>query len=254
MNHLSGSASGNRKKRGRMYAPVAVIIICIAIIFAMSVFFRVSNITVTGNNIYTAQEVMDAAGIENGDNLFFINRFAAVSRIYSRLPYIESASITRQLPNKVNIDVTDCISIAYITLEGGDCWAIDRNCKLLNLLKPGETGDLISIEGITTVDPAIGETISPGPENLPKVEYLAEILYQIQERNMMDDISRIDISSAASPSFDYLSRFNVVLGPKTDTEYKFGMLMSAVQLLAEGDTGTIDLSLSSDNKAHFSPG
>lgn len=247
------AAAKKKRRRGGLYAPIAVLIICVALIFAMSVFFRVSHIEVVGNELYTAQEIMDAAGIEDGDNLFFINRFSAVSRIYSRLPYIESATITRQLPNKVTIEVTDSWSIAYVTLETGEYWAIDRNCKLLTALDADEISDLICIEGLTTINPSVGEQLAPGAEDEPKVKYLAEILYQLRERGMQDDVTWVNIESVANPSFDYLSRFTVKLGTLSDTEYKFGMLVSSVALLAEGDTGTIDLTMSVDNKAHFSP-
>jgi hypothetical protein len=84
--------SRRTNKHGKLYAPVAFLIICGAIVFSMSVFFRVSDIRVEGNARYSAKEIADAAGIEKGSNLFFINRFTSVSRIFTQLPYIESAA------------------------------------------------------------------------------------------------------------------------------------------------------------------
>ncbi len=127
----SENRSGRRRnKHGKLYAPVAFLIICGAIVFSMSVFFRVSDIRVEGSKRYSAEEIMDAAGIEKGSNLFFINRFTSVSRIFSQLPYIESASITRELPGRVIITVEESRALAYVTVES-DLWLIDRNCKLL---------------------------------------------------------------------------------------------------------------------------
>ncbi len=68
---------------------------------------------------------------------------------------------------------------------------------------------------------------------------------------MTGDVTWIDVSAVSNPSFDYLGRFTVKLGSNENTEYKFGMLLSAVEQLAAGDRGTIDLSI--DSKAHFSP-
>ena len=126
-----------RKKKGRgaLFAPIAFIVTCAALVFAMSVFFRVSRITVTGNSLYTQEEITNAAGIEKGDNLFFINRFTAISRIRARLPYIESVSIERALPNRVTIEVSESKAIAYVTAETG-CWIVDRGCKLLTQASP----------------------------------------------------------------------------------------------------------------------
>lgn len=238
-----------KKSRGALYAPIAFVVICAALIFGMSVFFRVSRIEVDGNAMYTDEEIMDAAGIEKGDNLFFINRFAAVSRIFSHLPYIEEASVTRALPNKVIITVSESSAIAYVTVDS-QCWAIDRNCKLLKTVDTADAVGLIKVSGLTPINPEIGAVIAPGEADLPKVTYLAEILDQIQERGMTGDVTGVDVSAVSNPSFDYLGRFTVKLGPDENTEYKFGMLLSAVSQLKAGDRGTIDLSI--DKKVHFS--
>lgn len=240
-----------QKKRGALFAPLAFLVICAALVFGMSVFFRVSRIEVTGNSLYSAQEVMDAAGIEKGDNLFFINRFSAVSRIRAKLPYVESAAITRSLPNKVTIEITESVAIAYVTTDAG-LWVIDRNCKLLTQTDETGAAAYIRVDGLTPVDPSVGAVIAPGAADAPKVTYLSEILDQIQRRGLTADVTGIDISSAENPSFSYLGRFTVKLGARDNTEYKFGLLLSAVSQLAEGDTGTIDLSV--DKKVHFSPG
>ena len=72
--------------RGRsLLQPLIFLLICAALVLGMSVFFRVAKIEVVGNSIYTAEEVVEASGIGTGDNLFFINRFSAASRIFSKL-------------------------------------------------------------------------------------------------------------------------------------------------------------------------
>lgn len=240
-----------KKSHGALYAPLAFIAICAALILGMSVFFRVSRIEVEGNVRYTADEVIAASGIDKGDNLFFINRISAGSRITTRLPYVETASVDRALPDRVVITVTESQALAYLT-AGDDYWIIDRSCKLLTQAEGTELAGLIRVDGLVPVDPTVGDVAAPETEDAPKVAYLAEILDQIQRRGMQDDITWIDISAAVDPTFDYLGRFTVRLGTQEDTEVKFGRLLSAVSLLTAGDTGTIDLSL--DKKAHFSPG
>ncbi|MGN1002996.1 MAG: cell division protein FtsQ/DivIB [Oscillospiraceae bacterium] len=238
-----------RKKHSALYAPLSFVIVAAALVFAMSVFFRVSEIQVTGNSLYTSQEIVEAAGIEEGDNLFFINRSTACSRIYARLPYVERADISRSLPNNVVIRITESEAIAYVTAEDG-LWAIDRNGKLLSRTDQEGARSLIRIDGLTPIAPAEGQIIAPGESESPKVDYLAQILGQIYALGMRSSITYIDMSNVASPSFDYLGRFTVKLGSQDDTAYKFQVLISAVEALEEGDSGTIDLSV--DKRAHFS--
>jgi len=244
--------AAKRRMRGRGGARpvVSFIIIIAAVVLAMSVFFKVSRITVTGNSYYTAQQVIEASGIEEGDNLFFINRFSAVSKIFAKLPYIQKATVSRGLPNRITITVTESQTLAYIPL-GSDMWTIDSSCKILGKTDATGAASLIRIDGIELSKPIVGQTASTTSEDAAKLTYLADILEQIQGRAMQDKVTYIDMSTIANPSFDFMGRFTVKLGSDENTAYKFGLLVSAVQQLKDGDYGTIDLSI--DKQAHFSP-
>ena len=69
------------KNRSVLFVPVSIIVIVLALFFGFSIFLRVSEVQVEGNSFYTAEEIIEASGIERGDNLFFINRSATTSRI-----------------------------------------------------------------------------------------------------------------------------------------------------------------------------
>ncbi len=237
-----------KRKRGVLFAPISFLIICAALVFAMSVFFRVSGIEVEGNAIYTPEEIIEASGIEEGDNLFFINRFSAISRIFSKLPYVEKAVINRTLPNKLVIVVSESKAIACVAAEDGT-WAIDKSCKLLSKASGDELRGLIRVEGLTPIAPEAGQIIAPGEAESPKVSYLAEILTQIDALGLRGNITYIDINGISNPSFDYIGRFTVKLGANENVEYKFQCLLSAVAALNEGDRGTLDLSI--DKRAHL---
>lgn len=251
MEQLRRRTFRRRPGRAKLYGPAAFLALCLALVFAMSIFFRVSRIEVRGNAYYSSDEIISASGIEEGDNLFFINQFSVMSRLFSRLPYVESASVTRYLPNRVIIDISESQALAYIELDG-QYWAIDRSCKLLAQASEGEAASLIRVSGITPVNPAVGETLTTGSSDAGKTEYLSEILDQIQQRGLTGSVTRIDMSDAANPKFDYTERFTVELGPQGDTEYQFGKLLGAVAQLTENDRGTIDLSLEGA-RAIFSP-
>lgn len=130
MEQLKRRTFKKRPARARLYGPAAFLALCLAIVFAMSIFFRVSRIEVRGNAYYTADEIVLASGVEEGDNLFFINQFSVMSRIFSRLPYVDTASVTRYLPNRVIITVTESEAMAAIGQEG-QYWVIDSGGKIL---------------------------------------------------------------------------------------------------------------------------
>ena len=133
-------------------------LVVVAVIFVMSVFFRVSDIQVRGNSHYSDEEIIRAIDIEEGDNLFFFDRFAALSRVFAKLPYIDEVSVERSLPNKVIITVSESQALAYIVL-GEEKWTIDHSCKVLGKANDDELQGLIPIEGISPGTLMIGEPL-----------------------------------------------------------------------------------------------
>ena len=81
--------------RKALYGPGAFLIACAALIFLMSIFFRVKTVEVRGNSYYTAEEVELASGVVEGGNRVFINRFAVGSRIFTRLPSVAALWLSR---------------------------------------------------------------------------------------------------------------------------------------------------------------
>lgn len=235
-------------KASAWFGPMSFVLVCISVVVAMSIFFRVSTVEVEGNQDYTDQEIVSATGIDAGDNLFFLNRISAISRMMARLPYIQEASVSRVLPDKVVITVKESSAVATVQSETS-AWMIDRNCKMMTAVTESEAMGLIPVTGITAVLPNVGDPINPAEGDEGKIEYLSEILLEIEVRDLQSRISKIDISDPSNPVLRFDDRFDVKLGAKGDTIRKFGLFLSASEQLASGDMGVIDLSL--DENAHF---
>ena len=239
-----------RPRRSGISGPLMFAVAIVAAIFVMSVFFRVSDIQVKGNVHYTPEEIIRASAIEEGDNLFFFDRIATISRALSKLPYIEDIAVERRLPNKVIITVEESSALAYLEL-GEEQWTLDHRCKVLGKAAEGETGDLIPVVGIRPGTLTIGEQMETEDQSREVVEYLAAVLDQIEARGLTENVAQIDFTDPNSPEFSYQDRYTVVLGPENGLEHKFGMFVTVLEKLKAGDVGVIDVS---DGKtAHFSP-
>lgn len=237
------------RRQRSISAPLLFVIVEVALIFVMSVFFRVEDIEVNGNSHYTDNEIIRAIDIEEGDNLFFFDRFGALSRVFAKLPYIEEVSVERKLPNKVIIDVTESTALAYIVL-GDENWTIDHRCKVLGkAASDEELANLIAVRGINPGTLLIGEPMQTEDDDLELVEYLAEVLSQIEDRGLASSVSQIDFADKNSVQFTYDGRITVEIGDSADTEYKFGMLVSVLGKLSSEDVGL--LNLSDGATAHF---
>ena len=238
-----------RRRRG-FSRPLIFVVVVVAAIFVLSLFFRVEDITVEGNTHYTAEEIIRAIDIEEGDNLFFFDRFAAIARVFSKLPYIEEVSLKRALPNKITISVQESTALAYLIL-GDEQWTMDHSCKILGKAAEGETSMLVPIINFNPGTLFIGERLTEANGNEDTVDYLQEILIQIEGREMIGEIDRVDFENPNSPEIVYNGRFTFVLGRYSQVSQKFAMMSGVLQTLKAGDAGVIDLS--NGQRAVFSP-
>ncbi|PKM72982.1 MAG: hypothetical protein CVU91_08160 [Firmicutes bacterium HGW-Firmicutes-16] len=241
----------NSGTRSFVFSSVSFIVICAALVFGMSVFFRVSNIEVSGAGRYTKAEIVMASGLKDGDNLMFINREASAKRIYSKLIYIGDVKVSRKLPNTVVITVSESGVAAVIETDSG-LWLIDQNCRLLEECATQDAESYIKVKGLFAVKPKKGDTVSTAQEDKPKLNFLKGILAAMSAKGMISDVGSVDLSNVLNAEFDYLDkRYTVKLGVDENMDYKFELLLNVVQKLDSDDTGIIDLS--QDKKAQFSP-
>ena len=253
INQPPASKHGEYKKPRKRTVSGAILtfaVIVIAIVFLMSVFLRISDISVEGNEHYTDDEIINAIDIEQGDNLFFFDRFAAISRVFAKLPYVEEVSLERQLPNKVIITVQECKALAYIAV-GDENWTIDRSCKVLGKATENELGDLIRVEGLDPGTLLIGERLTSADGDDSMITFISDSLYQIQARDLGGNIQSMDFSDPLRARLQYGTRFTVVIGGKSSVDHKFAMLESVLEQLKEGDSGVIDVS--DGSVSHFIP-
>lgn len=242
--------AARRRKRSSLFAPISALLVAAAIVFGMGVFFRVQVIEVVGSVSYTDEEVIEAAGVDIGDNLFFINRFSTSSRIFSRLPFVEEASIERVLPNKLIITVDESFAMAYVDWQR-EKWMMTGNCKLLGSGSGSELQGLIHVLNVEPVDPKAGEVMQVDPNESLKLTYLQTLLHAFQLADMAGEVTTLDMENPANPTFRYLDRFTVKMGPNDNTDYKLRMLLSAVSQMESDLTGAIDLS--EGTSVHVSP-
>lgn len=238
------------KRRAALKKPVKFFLIIVAIIFLMSMTFKISKIEVSGNSIYSEEEIISASGIYTGDNLFFINRIAAGSRVVVKLPYVDSVAITRTLPNKVTILVQESKAIGYAEIDG-EYWTISQSGKYLGKIDVKNAENLARISGLTLENPAVGSAIKAKEGEEAKLQYLQDIMYQIQTRGLIADVNSIDVGNEANPEISFQNRFTVRFGENENTEYKFGKMLTAISQLGEDDAGVMDLSTA--DKVYFNP-
>ena len=144
----SGRSDAGKRRPGSGVGSRLLIMAAIvaAVIFGVAIFFKVNTVEVQGNTIYSAEEIRSASGIQKGDNLFTLNKEAAAGSIKASLPYVETVSIIRFLPDKIVIEVKESDATFAVTTDTNTTWLINSVGKALEQISDSAPGSALTAE------------------------------------------------------------------------------------------------------------
>lgn len=246
---MASRRSNKRKRRNRgrfgfLYKVLSLIIILVVIAAGCVVFFRVEEITVTGMSRYTAQEIIDASEVERGDNLFLVGGSRTAQKIYSTLPYVDEVSIRHALPDGLVITVTERTPAAVIQGDNG-WWIVDAKGKILEAVSKPEQAGVAEVTGLTALLPAVGTTLAVEDADGLKLESLMDLLSALEQRGILNEVSAIDLTSAAEISMVYDGRLTVKMRMSDDFMWQTRVLTESLDqgIIQPNETGVVDLTL-----------
>lgn len=144
----SGRSDAGKRRPGSGVGSRLLIMAAIvaAVIFGVAIFFKVNTVEVQGNTIYSAEEIRSASGIQKGDNLFTLNKEAAAGSIKASLPYVETVSIIRFLPDKIVIEVKESDATFAVTTDTNTTWLINSVGKALEQISDSAPDSALTAE------------------------------------------------------------------------------------------------------------
>ena len=120
----------SKRRKGLFFALLATLLIAVSVVGACTVFFQVETVTVTGNERYSEQQILDVASVEMGANMILTPSEQIAQRIYDGLPYIHEVQVHKRFPTTIRLEITECQPAAVIT-GAASAWLVDANGKLL---------------------------------------------------------------------------------------------------------------------------
>ena len=208
----------------------------------------------TGQLRYTAQEVCEAAGVEEGDNLYLLNKYDVSSRIREALPYIEDIRINRKLPDTLLIEVTECAEPLAVVQEGS-AWLVSTRGKIVDQKEAGEAENYGVISGCELLAPSVGSRVELVSEFSLQEESLLSLLAELAAAGMLEKVDGIRLDDLSTLYLDYDGRFTVKLPYGADYEFKLRALRSYLEdtgVIQENMTGTFDMQTDED-QTYFKP-
>lgn len=130
---MASKRRNRRRRRGRASFPLRLL--CLAVVIAaflsaLTMFFRIDMIVVEGNERYTEEQIIEAAGVQKEQNLVLLNKYKVKQSIFDTLPYVETVVINRKYPDALILTVTECTASAALTGENGT-WLMSDEGKIL---------------------------------------------------------------------------------------------------------------------------
>lgn len=232
--------SPNRRKRRRnlslYYFIIVVIAIIVLLILSRTVLFNSSEIIVNGVSKYTEAQILEAADIKLGDNLFKQSPKAIENKLIEKLVYIESAEIKRQLPDSITINVTEAKPFACCEYGEGLYAIVSQSGKFLEVELTAPQKNLLLVKGSELETAEIGgEFITADPE---KSEILFK-LFDVIAKSAPDKFTAIDLTTRVDIVLHCSEKLVAEIGSFKDYEYKIKYVSAILEKLPEDADGKI---------------
>lgn len=247
----------SNRRRGNMslhYSLIAFIVLVIFAILSLTVFFNVEYIDIIGSSIYSADEIVSAAGIQGGDNMIRTNMGNAEKAVTEQLIYIEKAEIHRKLPSGLEIVITPCNETASLQAEEGYL-VVSAEGKILRAAEEPVEGTMIFLGAEPAEGMHVGMKFASADED--KTDVIYELM-SISEDGFASKITSFDVTDRLNISCMYEDRINIEIKSIADVDYKFRLaeeiLTEKISPDAEGRLKMLDNGaqfLSNDDLEHI---
>lgn len=247
-----------RKKRrrrgglGRLLRPLSFLLAAGAVVAALTMFFKVETIQVTGVSRYQAADIIAASGVEPGDNLVLLDRYRVSQRIYTALPYITDVQPRPKFPSTLEIEVTETRAAASIQGAGG-WWLLSAGGKLLEAADGSLAAEYPQITGVQAENPAVSAALALPEDAAITAQRLQELLAVLAAYEALPQVDLIDCTSPRELVLHYDGRFRVEFYYDADFDLKVTCLLSAVDKLEPNQKGLLRMTMSDDYEVRFIP-
>ena len=249
------NARRRRRRTGRRtlhYILILLAAAAIMMLLSLTVLFRIETIEVTGSTRYAAGELLDASGVQVGDNLFRVSARGVEKRLTEQFPYVQSVKLRRILPAKLVVEITQAKPLGAVETAGGYV-VIGRDGRVL------EIGAQAVPDGVL-YQPQVGRVLGQGyskdeqkqaaleEEAFKMLSLLSDAIAQTE----FDKITFVDFTDRLNMLLVYDNRVILELGTEAELPYKLRFAKNVLESELESSfTGTLDVSLAPTKKTVY---
>lgn len=227
-----------KKRKARLYFFLTLFVVSAFIILSLTVFFNINSFEVSGNHVYTDAQIITAAGLGQGDNLFRLNKFKIAEKMVVELPYLGSVNIYRKLPTTLCIEVQET-QARFAAYNDGRFVLLDSSLKVLEVLDELPQGPAFLI-GVKLSE------ATPGTKAVFEKDTLEQtvntLIQGLQNNFDYDKVSAIDMTELHALRVYYDNhRVKVLLGNTEHLEEKLQLAQNAISQNGLSEKARIDI-------------
>lgn len=225
-------AQARRRGRNALFVLAILAVVAGGWFLLHSRLFSARVVTVVGSVHTPVATVVRAAGLESAPPLLDVGAQATAG--VERLPWVQSAQVTREWPDGVRVDVHERVPVAVVAggASPSDLFLVDRSARVVAAVKKPPSG-LVEISG----GPAPGPPGSVIARDRGALEVVASL-----PKAFSHQVKGVRAQAGGDVSVLLGSAITVELGPPTDLAAKYedvAAILSGAQLV-QGDV--IDVS------------
>ena len=202
-----------RRRRRFMNVYIIIVIMLVAVIgFAASYtfLFNIGEITVSGeSDMYSAEQIVDASGIHEGDNLLRLDTEKSEQKILSELLYVETAEVNRDFPSSLEIKVTRCIPSFNVNIGS----------KTLLISKQGK---ILAINSFITDGLPVFYGYKPAEKEAGDYIYSEDEFKNDAFTALITSLARLDDTSAGISNINLVDEHNIIVNYRNGMVFKMG--------------------------------
>ena len=218
---------------------VIMLVLAIAVfaVLSVTVLFPVKTVTAEKTAHYTASEIISASALSDKNNILTLSTAKTAERIKKALPYAGEVTVSRSLPDTVNIKIKSEVKEFACIPSDGVYYAVSDEWRVLNKydLRPEQ---LFTVSGGGTAC-KIGEQVSFSDEKTGNAIKKAAAALKANGIEINAVVAERDGTLTAA----VCGRFSVKFGTAAELDRKAAHLAGMLRSIEPDKTGKIDLSM-----------
>lgn len=188
------SKKGKIRNEILKWTSIFILAVGVVILFMLSPIFNIKQINVEGINKLTREEIISYSQVQLDVNMFKMQKQETIEKIQEN-SYVESASITRELPSTIKISIKERVPQYIIEIANGNAY-IDSKGYILEISQeklplPIILGYGTSIESIIDFQ----NTKKLSDEDCTKIEAINKVFESAKNNGILTYITSINITN-----------------------------------------------------------